>query len=181
MNVFISGGAKSGKSSFAQDLTVALAGDGKRYYIATMIPMDGEDWERVRLHLLDREGMGFETLECGRNLLTCLETADSTGAFLVDSVTSLLQNAIFPPEKNYEMDLDAAEKCADDLAAFAGRVANCVFVSDYIYADAGRYDVSTECYRKCLAGIDRRLAEICDVVLEAASGQILVHKGVLPV
>ena len=31
MKAFISGGAKNGKSGFAQNLAVQLAGDGKRY------------------------------------------------------------------------------------------------------------------------------------------------------
>ena len=39
MTVFISGGAKCGKSTIAQNLTVALSKGGKHYYIATMIPM----------------------------------------------------------------------------------------------------------------------------------------------
>ncbi|MBO7252211.1 MAG: bifunctional adenosylcobinamide kinase/adenosylcobinamide-phosphate guanylyltransferase [Oscillospiraceae bacterium] len=177
MTVFIAGGAKSGKSSYAQDVAVALANGGKRYYVATMIPVDAEDQERIRLHLLDREGMGFETLERGRNLLSCLDQVDKDGAFLIDSVTSLLQNAIFPPEKNYEMDLAAARQCADELESFAKAVKHAVFVSDYIYSDGEQYDPATQMYRKCLAGIDRRLAKLCDVVLEASSGQIFVHKG----
>lgn len=59
MTVFISGGAKCGKSSVAQDLTVALANGGKHYYVATMIPSGEEDQERIRRHLADRDGMGF--------------------------------------------------------------------------------------------------------------------------
>ena len=113
MTVFISGGAKCGKSSLAQDLTVALSGGGKHYYVATLIPTGAEDRERIRLHLLDRAGMGFETVEVSRNVMETLETADRSGAFLVDSVTSLMQNALFPAEKNYEMDLVGAKRCAD--------------------------------------------------------------------
>ena len=32
-------------------------------------------------------------------------------------------------------------------------------------------------YRKCLAAIDRRLAAVCDTVIEVAAGQIIIHKG----
>ena len=149
MIVFISGGGKSGKSSLAQDLTVALS-NGKHYYIATMIPTDTEDHERIRLHIADRDGMGFETIECGRNILSCLGSVDADGAFLLDSATALLMNELFRAEKNYEMDIPAAEKCADDLITFAKSVSNTVIVSDYIYSDAARYDESTEIYRKCL-------------------------------
>ena len=181
MTVFISGGAKCGKSSLAQDLTVALSGGGKHYYVATLIPTGVEDQERIRLHLLDREGMGFETVEASRNVMETLETADRSGAFLVDSVTSLMQNALFPPEKNYELDLEGAKRCSEELVEFAGTVRHAVFVSDYIYSDAERYSESTEQYRKCLADADRRLATVCDTVLEVSAGQIIVHKGVMPI
>ena len=180
MTIFISGGAKSGKSSLAQDLTVALAQGGKRYYVATMIPTDAEDHKRIQLHLADRDGLGFQTLECGKNILSCLENADPDGVFLVDSVTALLQNALFPPERNYEMDLEAAHRCGQDLTHFAKAVHGVVFVSDYIFSDAIRYDQATETYRKCLADIDRQLAAVCDTVVEVSSGQAIIHKGDLP-
>jgi len=179
MTYFISGGAKCGKSNLAQDLTVALSGGTKRYYVATMISSGKEDDERIRRHIADRDGMDFETVECFKNILDCLATADAEGAFLVDSVTALLQNSLFPAEKNYELDLDAAKRCADELVAFAGKVNHAVFVSDYIYSDAERYSESTEKYRRCLAEVDRRLAQICDTVVEVSAGQYVVHKGEL--
>ena len=177
MTYFISGGAKCGKSSLAQDLTVALSKGGKHYYVATLIPSGSEDDDRIKKHLADRDGMGFETVECFWNILDCLKTADEDGVFLVDSVTSLIQNSLFPVEKNYEMDIAAANRCADELVEFARTVRHAVFVSDYIYSDAERYSESTEMYRKCLADIDRRLAKVCDTVIEVSAGQFTIHKG----
>lgn len=179
MTYFLSGGAKNGKSTLAQQLAVGLSKGGRRYYVATMIPTDEEDRERIRRHIADREGLDFETVECAKHILSVLDTADPTGTFLVDSVTALLQNAMFPVEKNYELDLDSARRCGDELVAFAGRVKNAVFVSDYIASDAGRYSESTESYRRCLAQIDCRLAAICDTVVEVSAGNRVVHKGVL--
>lgn len=175
MTYFISGGAKNGKSTLAQNIAVAL--DGKRYYVATMISTGEEDNERIRRHIEDRDGMGFETVECFRNIMDCLNTADKDGVFLVDSVTALIQNSLFPMEKNYEMDLEAANRCAGELVEFAHTVRHAVFVSDYIYSDAERYSESTEMYRKCLADIDRRLAKVCDTVIEVSAGQAIIHKG----
>ena len=180
MIVFITGGAKNGKSSYAQELAVQLAAGGRHYYIATMIPVDEEDRERIRKHVADREGLGFETIECGADILSCLQY-DTNGSFLLDSVTALLQNSMFPPGKNYEMDENAAEKCAEDVMFFAQSVANAVIVSDYIYSDAQRYDEPTECYRRCLAKIDRLLAQVSDTVIEVSAGQLIFHKGGLPV
>ena len=177
MTYFISGGAKNGKSTLAQDLTVALAKDGKHYYVATMISSGAEDDDRIRRHIADRDGMGFETVECFRNIMDCLNTADKDGVFLVDSVTALIQNSLFPIEKNYEIDVSAATHCADELVRFAGTVRHAVFVSDYIYLDAERYSKTTEMYRKCLADIDRRLAKVCDTVVEVSAGQFIIHKG----
>ena len=175
MTYFISGGAKNGKSTLAQNLAVALG--EKRYYVATMISTGAEDDDRIRRHIADRDGMGFETVECFRNIMDCLQTADKDGVFLVDSVTALMQNSLFPAEKNYEMDLPAADRCADGLAEFARTVQHVVFVSDYIYSDAERYSESTELYRKCLADVDRRLAKICDTVIEVSAGQFIIHKS----
>ena len=177
MTYFLSGGAKNGKSTLAQDLAVSLTKGGRHYYVATMIPTGAEDDERIRRHIADRDGMGFETVECFKNIMDCLKTADRDGVFLVDSVTALIQNALFPVEKNYEMDLEGADRCADELVAFAKTVRHVVFVSDYIYSDAERYSESTEAYRKCLADIDRRLAAVCDNVIEVSAGRPIIHKG----
>ena len=99
---------------------------------------------------------------------------DSIGSV---SVTALIQNSLFPIEKNYEMDVSAANRCADELIEFAGTVRHAIFVSDYIYSDAERYSESTEMYRKCLADIDRRLAAVCDTVVEVSAGQLMIHRG----
>ena len=178
MTVLILGGSRSGKSDFAQQIVLTMAGGGTHYYLATMIPGDWEDDARVESHLQRRAGMGFETVECFGDIMGI---SDREGAFLVDSVTSLMQNALFPVEKNYEMDLVAAKRCADALVKFAGTVRHAVFVSDYIYSDAGRYSESTETYRKCLAEADRRLARVCDTVIEVSGGQVIIHKGGMPI
>lgn len=174
MTVFISGGAKCGKSSVAQDIAVKLAAGERLCYVATMIPSGKEDDERIRRHLADRAGMGFETVECFRSIRTI---ADRTGTFLVDNITSLMQNALFPPENDYEIDIHSAESCVRELMEFADLVRHTVFVSDYIYSDAERYSESTENYRRCLADADRALAKICDVVMEISAGIPIIWKG----
>ena len=174
MTVFIAGGAKCGKSAIAQDIAVKLASGEKLYYVATMIPTGAEDDERIRRHLLDRAGMGFETIECFRDIC---EIRDRDGTFLVDNITSLMQNALFPAEKNYEMDLDGAANCTESILTFAATARHAVFVSDQIYCDAERYCESTEQYRRRLADTDRVLARVCDVVIEVTAGCPIIYKG----
>lgn len=220
MNILISGGAKNGKSYYAQHLArqmalqeihpdpAAKAGrDGLAhpeqdrlltrplvrplYYVATMIPRDEEDRARIRRHLREREGWGFETLERGTDLMGLLGTgpagADNgsspagdvsgglpgpnpAGVFLLDSVTALLSNEMFAPDGT--MDPQAPARVAKDCAAFAKATGNTVFVSDYIYGDAERYDTMTEDYRRGLALVDRTLARVCDRVIEVSAGLI---------
>ncbi len=180
MIVFVSGGCKNGKSSFAQELSLRLAAGGKRYYVATMVPCDEEDRERVRRHLENRAGMGFETIERARGLMDGIRGADRDGTFLVDSVTALLLNEMFQDAHGGEADPAAERRCREETLALARSVRNAVFVSDYIYSDAALYDAFTEGYRKALAGVDRALAEAADCVVELCAGVPHVHKGVLP-
>ena len=88
MNYFPSGGAKNGKSSLAQEIVCAQS--GPRYYLATMIPHDDEDRLRIQRHLDNRAGMGFQTVECGTDILSSLSRMEPDGAVLLDSVTALL-------------------------------------------------------------------------------------------
>ena len=178
MTVFLSGGAKNGKSTLAQTVTKTLAKGGAMYYVATMIPHDSEDDARIARHLQERDGWGFATLECGKQVKKVIVDGNIQGAFLFDSVTAVLANEMFPGP---EPDLSAPARVKQDLLALAEHCDNIVFVSDFLYADEGRYDELTEAYRKGLADIDRALAARCDCVAELCGGNIIVHKGVLPV
>ena len=177
MKVLFSGGCKNGKSTLAERTVKTLAGSGPLYYIATMIPHDEEDRERIRRHVASRAGMGFITLEQGTDVVRCLDHADPDGAFLLDSVTALLSNEMWP-DGGYVP--DAGKHTAEQLRELARRAKNIVFVSDFIYADAGRYDEYTENYRHALAMCDYALAQECDTVVEVVSTNPVVYKGRLP-
>ena len=129
--------------------------------------------------LLDLMNQGFITLEQGTDILGCLPYAKEGGAFLLDSVTALLSNEMFRP--GGETDWNAGERVAQELRQFALTCGNAVFVSDFIYSDAGRYDEYTETYRRGLALCDRTLCEVCDAVVEVCSSNLILHKGALPV
>ena len=178
MKIFISGGCKNGKSTYAQkfaakqnDKTSGL------YYIATMTPKDSEDIERVRRHQAEREGWGFDTIEMPKYILGCLPLINPGASVLLDSATALFANEMFTGDR---VDHSAAQRVADDLKTLVNSLENIVIVSDAIYSDAFLYDSLTEDYRRGLALIDRTLARHCDVVLEASFGTLTVHKGTLP-
>ena len=160
VNIFISGGCKNGKSYYAQQLAVRQAEDGAPlYYIATMDPTDEEDHARILRHRREREGWGFTTLEQSSGM-DSLE-ADFSGSFLLDSVTALLSNEMF--RRDGTVDRMAHRRIARDLVRLAEKCRNIVFVSDYIYSDAMKYDELTELYREGLARIDRAGARRAEV------------------
>lgn len=170
MNVFISGGCKNGKSFFAQEEAKRQAEekDAPLYYLATMIPADEEDRVRIRRHVSERAGWGFTTVEQGRDICGALKKADPGGVFLLDSVTALLSNEMFAPDGT--VDLQAPDRVSRQLAEFAEKTGNTVFVADFIYSDALRYEELTEEYRRGLALCDRTLAKLCGRVVEVCYG-----------
>ena len=154
-----------------------------------MIPRDEEDRARIRRHIAERAGWGFQTLEQGLDLPELLrrgggragsDPVDPNGVFLLDSVTAVLENEMFPvalKDGKAEFlgeDRDAPERVRKELVAFARAAAEAggsvVFVSDGIYGDSCGYSESTENYRRALAGADRALAEVCDRVTEVTYG-----------
>ena len=90
MSVFISGGCRNGKSTWA--LRFAAAGPKPLYYVATMIPRDGEDRARVKRHQMERAGMGFETIE---------RQKDIGGLAIAPGGTALLEDLVSILKKLY--------------------------------------------------------------------------------
>ena len=189
MNIFISGGCKNGKSYYAQRIAKDMADtkDVPLYYLATMISKDEEDEIRIKRHISERAGWGFDTIEQGEKICDCLtgcvmnhidgqtdRPVDSKGVFLLDSVTALLSNEMFMSDGKF--DFKAADRVASELVEFAIKTGNTVFVSDYIYSDSRNLDSYTEKYRKGLATVDKALAQICDKVIEVAYGNITNFK-----
>lgn len=176
MNVFISGGCKNGKSTYAENIAVLLSKNAKPlYYIATMRPVDGEDELCIARHRQSREGLGFHTVECGEDISKITQLCKTSGTYLLDSATALLANEMFLPHA--QVNEQAYIKIADELATVFCSVSNMVIVSDYLYSDAELYDEFTESYRKGLSVIDRRCAALCDVVIEVCFGTLIFHKG----
>ena len=174
MRIFISGGCKNGKSTYGQKLAKRQQ-SGSLYYIATMAAAGHEDEERIAKHRREREGLGFITIEQPRGIESILEKCDRAGSFLLDSLTALLANEMFSTLD--VVDSNAYKRIAGGLTQVLNQIQHIVIVSDYIYSDAILYDPLTEEYRKSLAALDRLAAKHCDVVLEAAYAQIIVHKG----
>ena len=83
------GGARSGKSRFAENLIIGAA---HGTYIATAEPRDTEMQERIDRHRI-RRGPSWKTIEAPLDLVGALTMAEAEGApILVDCLTLWLSN-----------------------------------------------------------------------------------------
>lgn len=177
MHIFLSGGCKNGKSTYAEQLAVLAkkSESSGLYYIATMLPRDSEDDARVKRHREGRAGLGFETIECGKGISSICGKYDKDASFLLDSTTALLDNEMFTPSG--EADSNAYLRVAEEITQLLSYYPKLVIVSDYIYSCSREYGSLTIAYQRSLAYIDRVCAKQCDIVLEACYGSFIVHKG----
>ena len=175
MKIFISGGCKNGKSFYAQRLAKHQLNEFGLYYIATMAPVDLEDEERILRHKNERLGFGFTTIEQPLDIEKILNMANPKASFLLDSLTALLGNEMFLADG--KVNKYAYKEIWLSISKILEQICNIVIVSDYIYSDAFIYEPLTQMYRKHLAYLDALTAKYCDVVLEVAYNQIIIHKG----
>jgi len=90
--ILVTGGSRSGKSSYAEILAKKLSKNVM--YIATAVPFDDEMKHRVRRHRESRPS-NWGTLETYRNLRQVYEVKDKFDVILVDCITVMITNLLF--------------------------------------------------------------------------------------
>ena len=111
--IYVTGGAKSGKSKFAEDLLLSLNdGKQKNVYLATSVVFDEEMKKKVELHKARRKN-NWITVESYKNFSQSLEEVmnenkkNKKNNMLVDCLTNMISNIIF---ENEEIDWEKPEK-----------------------------------------------------------------------
>ncbi|WP_313804358.1 bifunctional adenosylcobinamide kinase/adenosylcobinamide-phosphate guanylyltransferase [Cytobacillus sp.] len=104
--IFISGGVRSGKSSFAERLAANIANQkkGSLHYIAAGQSSDPEMEERIARHQKDRSrsGLNWQTWEQPKDLKRLSNAFSSNDVVLLDCVTTLLNNEFFTADREWE-------------------------------------------------------------------------------
>ncbi|WP_417693088.1 bifunctional adenosylcobinamide kinase/adenosylcobinamide-phosphate guanylyltransferase [Roseibium sp.] len=155
------GGARSGKSAFAEKL--ARDSGLRKIYLATSPRIDTETEERIALHRQAR-GRDWQTVEEQLDLSSALEDmAAADSIILVDCLTLWLNNLVF-----HERDLPAEIDCLYATAgALQGRV---IFVSNEIGMGLVPADALSRSFRDAQGRLNQRMAEVCDKVIFVAAG-----------
>ncbi len=111
--IFVTGGARSGKSAFA--VRLALERGGRTAFVATCVPRDPEMEERVRLHRLARPAE-WGTIVEERDLSAALGRLDGRAEqAIVDCATMMVANCVLAGE--------GEEAVLGRVGAFVERVA----------------------------------------------------------
>lgn len=186
--IFVTGGAKSGKSKFAEEMLLKLNnGNQKNIYLATSLVFDEEMKEKVQLHKKRRKNDWF-TVETYKNfknkLYNFFENNDKIkNNMLVDCLTNMITNIIFENQNidwnNFERKLyiqtlkklnKNVENSVDELLNITNQFENTVIVSNELGMGLvpsyplGRY------FREIAGKMNQIVAEKADEVYFVVSG-----------
>ena len=178
--IYISGGCRSGKSRYAQQLAEELP--GKRAYIATCPKIDNEMAKRIELHQQERAGRGWTTIEAPLELTKTIAAANEFDILLVDCLTLWVNNLLYTAEQRKEQlnESDIKDKCRELVASCRRKSQTIIFVSNELGMGLVPADATSRRYRDCLGRCNQTVAQNCDKAVFMVSGLPLNLQGNCP-
>jgi adenosylcobinamide kinase/adenosylcobinamide-phosphate guanylyltransferase len=170
-SVLVLGGARSGKSTYAQQR--AQEWEGRLVYLATAEGKDEEMRKRIARHRSQRRSRRWETIEEPLEVVWQLkEMDDGIGAVVLDCVTLWVSNALLNHQQE-ELENQVAE-LVEELPLLPFHflaVSNEVGLGLVPDAPLGRE------YRDLLGSVNQRLAQVCKEVVFMTVGLPMKLKG----
>lgn len=161
---FITGGARSGKSAFAEKLASGLT--GRRAYVATAQALDAEMAARIEKHRQDRN-TAWDTYEeplATAELLRKLSTSHSIA--LLDCLTLWLSNVMAHAEND-----DAISSRADELVSAVKEFSGvCIVVSNEVGLGIVPDNPLARKFRDFAGMLNQSVARVADEVYFTAAG-----------
>ncbi|MGG4502090.1 bifunctional adenosylcobinamide kinase/adenosylcobinamide-phosphate guanylyltransferase [Paenibacillus polymyxa] len=174
MKALVTGGARSGKSGFAERLCMARA--PRACYIATAQAYDVEMKERIALHRLQRDSAGYDwqTLEEAQALPELLrrlgddQASQPAPMVLVDCLTLWLSNVLLAAGEDGEAAVRAA---MDELAAAVEQYPGSLVIVTNEVGDGivPEYPLG-RLYRDLSGIMNQRIARVCGEVFLVTAG-----------
>ncbi|MCX7286127.1 MAG: bifunctional adenosylcobinamide kinase/adenosylcobinamide-phosphate guanylyltransferase [Rhodobacterales bacterium] len=164
------GGARSGKSAYAERLITATA--RPRRYIATAEAWDDEMRARIAQHQRDRGG-NWTTVEAPLGLAAALAAASANECVLVDCATLWLTNHLLA-------DHDLSAQTEDLIMALGACPAPVVIVSNETGWGIVPDNALARRFRDAQGRLNQRLAAEAGLVVAVIAGLPMVLKGQLP-
>ena len=170
--VFVTGGAKSGKSSFVLDKV--SEGTGKKAFIATAEALDDEMKERINRHKAER-GDEWETYEVPLKLSDALlDAAGRHSAVVLDCLTIWLSNVLIGEgntKENIQDLVDNLIQLKESPVCFGGTGCSVLYIvsNEVGMGIVPENDLARE-FRDLAGNLNQRVAEISDEVYLVVAG-----------
>ena len=171
--ILITGGERSGKSKYAEELALSLSPNP--VYIATAHIWDEEFRERVRLHQA-RRGPQWTNIEEENNLAGCKVEGRCA---IIDCVTLWLTNLIQPHlDKSGNLDVNPVLELAKrQLELFTAQDAVFIFVTNEIGSGGVSPNPLQRRFTDLQGWVNQHLAQMADEVVLMVSGIPVKIKG----
>jgi adenosylcobinamide kinase/adenosylcobinamide-phosphate guanylyltransferase len=166
--MLVLGGARSGKSRYAQ--AVAEGAGGRLVFVATAQAFDDEMTDRIRRHQADRDGR-WTTVEAPLDVPGAIAAADGEDAVvLVDCLTLWASNLLLREE-------DADARLAALLDTIAGARGQILLVANEVGLGIVPDNALARRFRDLAGTINQRVAAAVDRVHMTVAGIPMVVKG----
>lgn len=160
--ILITGGVKSGKSSYALRLAREIDKEEK-LFIATARPIDAEMRDKIENHKRER-GSNFKTIEAPIRLGDALSEFNSS-TVIIDCLTLWLSNLFYEVKKKEKP--REIESFIGALKEFRG---NAIIVTNEVGWGIIPGDEISRKYQSDLGSLNQKVAEVCDEVYVMISG-----------
>lgn len=169
--IFIIGGARSGKSTFAQELARARGHD-QVLYVATADAGDDEMQRRIEMHRRERPE-AWRTVETRRRVgLAILECADDATVVLIDCLSLLVSNVLLEADGPFAPATEEAvmQEVEELLACLEARDVDAIVVSNEVGMGVVPASPLGRAYRDVLGWANQHVAYRADEVYLMTAG-----------
>lgn len=175
--VFIVGGARSGKSTFAEKLAEYLQGEKQSlHYVATAQITDDEMARRVKKHQKQRAHKQevWTTWEYPSHIHELATSFNQSYIVLLDCLTTLLANELFQTSKSYEQ---VYQSVVHGIYAIATNVKTLIIVANEILYQRVPHDSFVHMYCQLMGSIHQEIVRQATCAINVEAGIPILMKG----
>ncbi|WP_448563473.1 bifunctional adenosylcobinamide kinase/adenosylcobinamide-phosphate guanylyltransferase [Thalassotalea ganghwensis] len=164
----ILGGARSGKSSYAERLVIEQYHSLQRVYVATATAFDHGMARRIAKHQQQRTGDNWQLIECPVALVECLEALNDHQVCLVECLSLWLNNLLYQQSQQEctveQLDEYLHQQTKQLVEQLAKSQVNVVMVSNEVGFGVMPMGEQTRLFVDHLGWLNQKIAQVADQV-----------------